>query len=228
MTNSNGFPYLKERLSIFVDGNNMFYAQQKNGWFFDPRRVLEHFTNDPGVNLINAFTIRIFNWCWFYKPLGKQFQQVMKYMHPLDGISNWNVVYGKKGMIQYQFVVPFEQGQIINVVLQKLSKAKCASFLTVLKSFGEETKGLLSFPMRGWTLAIDFPASNKNLSTVLREIDELVLQSGGRVYLTKDSLADSRHIASMYPKLDEWKLAKIKYDPDNCWQSDQGRRLKLC
>ena len=165
---------------------------------------------------------------WFYKPLGKKIQHIQRYMHPLDGIDNWNQVYGTNGFIQYQFVIPFEKSNLLETVLSKLREEKCGSFLTVLKSFGEHSKGFISFPIKGWTLAVDLPASGQNLSKVLRELDEIVMSAGGRIYLTKDSRLNPEHLPEMYVDLEKWKGIKHKFDPTNQWQSDQGRRLKLC
>jgi decaprenylphospho-beta-D-ribofuranose 2-oxidase len=179
-------------------------------------------------SLINKHTIKAFNAIWFYKPVGKRVQNVQKYMHPLDGISNWNVIYGKKGFIQYQFVVPFEEVESLKLVIAKLKDEKCFSFLTVLKSFGESSNGLIGFPMKGLTLAVDLPVGNRRLLQVLDEIDDLVLRSGGRIYLTKDSRMSADHLEFMYPKIKRWKSIKKEVDPENYWQSDQGRRLNLC
>jgi decaprenylphospho-beta-D-ribofuranose 2-oxidase len=178
--------------------------------------------------IINRFSIRIFNSIWYYKPLGKNLQHIQKYMHPLDDIQNWNVVYGKEGFIQYQFVVPFDRTEAIRQIVQVLKNNRLGSFLTVLKSFGVPSKGMLGFPIEGWTLAIDFPKNKSNLNDILIELDEIVLDSSGRIYLTKDSRLDSTYLPAMYHNLDIWKSVKREVDPENFWQSDQGRRLKLC
>jgi decaprenylphospho-beta-D-ribofuranose 2-oxidase len=180
------------------------------------------------INLVKNTTIRVFNFAWFHKPLGKKLQQIQKYMHPLDGIRNWNVIYGKKGFVQYQFVVPLDRIDTLQRTLEILRSAKCSSFLTVLKSFGEPSRGLISFPIQGWTLAIDLPAGKKELTSILRKLDEIVIEAGGRIYLTKDSRLDSDLLPLMYPNLNQWKVIKDKFDPTNQWQSDQGRRLNLC
>jgi decaprenylphospho-beta-D-ribofuranose 2-oxidase len=180
------------------------------------------------LGVVNRFTTRIFNYIWFRKPLGKKLQHVQKYMHPLDGISNWNVVYGDRGFIQYQFVIPFDRSDVLKTILIKLRNSKCSSFLSVLKGLGEQSKGLLGFSIPGWTLAIDLPVNNSGVAKVLIELDDLVLKSGGRIYLTKDSRMNPNHLAQMYPNLEEWKKIKSQMDPGNCWKSDQGRRLNLC
>jgi decaprenylphospho-beta-D-ribofuranose 2-oxidase len=149
-------------------------------------------------------------------------------MHPLDGIKNWNVVYGKKGFIQCQFVVPFERSDVVGCVLHRLKTSKNSSFLTVLKSLGPDSKGLIAFPIQGWTLAIDLPTVDTGLAKILAELDQIVLQAGGRVYITKDSRLSRKCFPVMYSNLDNWKKIKSEVDPINLWQSDQGRRLGLC
>lgn len=193
-----------------------------------PRRQALKLPSILRIRLINTFTIRIFNLVWFYKPIGKQVQDVEKYMHPLDGVENWNILYGKAGFIQYQFVVPLGREDVLREVLLKIKSSGNSSFLTVLKSFGEDSNGFIAFPIKGWTLAIDFPIRSKGLSEILSEIDEMVVQSGGRIYLTKDSRLSSIDFAHMYPNFQRWKEVKYQVDPINLWQSDQGRRLRLC
>jgi decaprenylphospho-beta-D-ribofuranose 2-oxidase len=181
-----------------------------------------------GFCLINNFTIRVFNFLWLHKPLGRAVQQIQKYMHPLDGFSNWNILYGKRGFVQYQFVIPIDKHSVLKLILAKLQAEKCASFLTVLKTLGQPSKGLIGFPMEGWTLAIDLPLGNRNLNRILSELDDLVLRASGRLYLTKDSRMRPEHLDFMYPEIQRWKSIKSEFDSENYWQSDQGRRLKLC
>lgn len=180
------------------------------------------------LNLVNRFTVRLFNFIWFHKPLGKKLQYIQDYLHPLDRISNWNKLYGKYGIVQYQFVIPYSNQHLIHEIIQKFATNRLNSSLSVLKSFGSQSQGLLGFPMRGWTLAIDFSAHIKGLERVLNEIDGMVLSAGGRVYLTKDSRISADMVAKMYPNIDSWREAKINSDPESYWKSDQSRRLNLC
>jgi decaprenylphospho-beta-D-ribofuranose 2-oxidase len=181
-----------------------------------------------GFNFINALTVRLFNVFWYRKPLGRRFQQIQNYMHPLDRLMNWNLLYGKKGFIQYQFALPLENSKVIYEVLEVLESAKVFSFLAVLKSFGVSSRALLGFPINGLTLAIDIPAGQKKLSGLINQLDEIILRADGRVYLTKDSSLSSDNLRRMYHSVEEWKLIKSGIDPSNLWQSDQGRRLNLC
>ena len=178
--------------------------------------------------LITQFSVRLFNSFWYHKPSSKKFQQIQKYMHPLDGIENWNTVYGERGFIQYQFVIPFEHEDVLKSVLMLLRDNKSGSFLTVLKSFGHGSPAFLGFPMKGWTLAIDLNINTKNLNALLTLLDSMILGVGGRIYLTKDSRLSSIDLQGMYPRLNEWKDIKREIDPTNYWQSDQARRLGLC
>lgn len=180
------------------------------------------------ISLVNTAAIKAFNKAWFYKPQGPRIQHVEKFMHPLDVVSNWNIVYGKKGFVQYQFVVPLDKITVLHEVLKELKKANSPSFLSVLKSLGNESQGHLGFPMRGWTLAIDLPLGNRNLKNLFHEMDRIVINAGGRFYIAKDSRMNSMDLPTMYQNLDKWKKIKSEADPLNLWQSDQGRRLGLC
>ena len=190
------------------------------------RRFSFHFISKLG--LINPLTVRLFNIIWFRKPLGKKEQYIQDYLHPLDRISNWNELFGKYGIVQYQFVIPYCNQHLIQTIIQVFATNHLSSPLSVLKSFGSQSQGLLGFPIQGWTLAIDFPANAKGLEKVLNEVDEMVCLAGGRVYLTKDSRISTDMVEKMYPNLDRWREAKRNFDPENYWKSDQSRRLNLC
>jgi decaprenylphospho-beta-D-ribofuranose 2-oxidase len=177
---------------------------------------------------INSFTVAIFNTLWFYKPLKSGIQHLRPYLHPLDSIRNWNRIYGKKGMIQYQVLVPFGQENFIYTLLREMKKIRGVSFLGVLKSFGESQSNYLSFARSGWTLAIDVSASNSKLLQTLNILDKHLIDAGGSVYLTKDSRLLKGDFEEMYPSYVDWVKVKREVDPNNYWQSEQGKRLGLC
>ena len=126
--------------------------------------------------LLNKFSVGAFNETWFRKsPKSRvgELQNIGQFFYPLDGIQNWNRIYGPKGFIQYQFVVPENKSYLIRVILETLRKISVPSFLTVLKRFGNATS-YLSFPIPGWTLQLICP-NIKNLNNVLDKLDDLVV-----------------------------------------------------
>ena len=177
---------------------------------------------------INKNTIRVFNAIWFHKPIATEIVSYMKFLHPLDSLRNWNRVYGKRGFLQYQFVVPFEHVEFLFAVLKEFRKIGAASFLTVLKKFESDDDPYLSFPIPGWTLAVDIKVGIQGLEKLLQRLDEQIILLGGRVYLVKDSRISELHFKKMYPMYTEFLKVKTLNDPNNYWQSDQGRRLGLC
>jgi len=182
----------------------------------------------PG--LINQYTVALANEAWYRKAPRRrsgEIQTIGTFFHPLDGIRNWNRVYGPAGFRQYQFVVPFGAESTIRTSLERISRARAPSFVTVLKRFGPENAGLLSFPMPGWTLALDFPARTPGLASLLNSLDEDVLAAGGRVYLAKDSRVAPDTLAAMYPRLQEFREVRAELDPVGVMASDLSRRLGL-
>jgi decaprenylphospho-beta-D-ribofuranose 2-oxidase len=180
--------------------------------------------------LINRYTVGLANEAWYRKAPRRregEIQTIGAFFHPLDGIRNWNRLYGPAGFRQYQFVVPFGQEQSVRRSLERISKARAPSFVTVLKRFGPADQGFLSFPIPGWTLALDFPARTRGLSALLDWLDQEVLEAGGRVYLAKDSRVSAEVLAGMYPRLEEFRKLRAELDPAGILASDLSRRLGL-
>ena len=149
------------------------------------------------------------------------------FTYPLDMLAHWNRGYGPAGFTQYQFVIPFEDGpRRLREILTTILSSSELPFLNVLKCFGKQNDGLLSFPRAGYTFAIDFPIRRRT-AELLRRLDTLVLDAGGRVYLGKDSFLDAPTFRAMYPNLDHWLSVKAKYDPRGVFTSDLGRRVGL-
>jgi decaprenylphospho-beta-D-ribofuranose 2-oxidase len=185
-------------------------------------------TFPPGV--INRYTVGLANAAYYRKaPRSRsgEIQTIGTFFHPLDGIRNWNRVYGPGGFRQYQYVVPFGAEAAVRRSFELVSRARAPSFVTVLKRFGAGDEGLLSFPMAGWTLALDFPARTPGLAGLLGRLDQMVAEAGGRVYLAKDSRVPPDVLAQMYPRLPEFRKLRAEIDPAGILASDLSRRLGL-
>jgi FAD/FMN-containing dehydrogenase len=176
---------------------------------------------------LNGFTVRILNKVIaFVQNSPKAFVHYEKFFFPLDAINNWNKGYGKRGFVQYQFVIPEENGkQHLKEILEMIADSGCTPFLNVFKRMGEG-QGILSFPFKGYTLAIDFPMS-KQLLDFTPKLDAKVLAAGGRLYLGKDGLLNEAMFKQMYPQYQQWMAVKKKYDPAGQFSSNISRRLGL-
>jgi decaprenylphospho-beta-D-ribofuranose 2-oxidase len=196
---------------------------------FDPRArfgVPDIFP--PG--LMNRYSIRLANEAWYRKAprlRTGELQTISQFFHPLDGIRNWNRVYGPGGFRQYQYVLPFGAEAAVRRSFEMVAAHPAPSFVTVLKRFGQADPGLLSFPTGGWTLALDFPARTPGLDPLLDELDRLVVAHGGRVYLAKDSRVAAATLEEMYPRLPEFRKLRAELDPTGILASDLSRRLGL-
>ena len=180
--------------------------------------------------LLNQASVRAFNTVWFHKAPSferARLQPLHRFFHPLDAVEGWNRIYGERGFVQYQFVVPVGEERALADAVERLSETRCPSFLAVLKRFGGHNDGPLSFPMAGWTLALDLQVGPPRVGPVLDELDELVAEAGGRVYLAKDARLRPELLPVMYPRLDEWRRVQAKVDPTGLLRSDLARRLGL-
>ena len=129
--------------------------------------------------------------------------------------------------MQYQFAIPFADGlHVLEEILQRIAARGTGSFLAVLKAFGPQ-EGLLSFPIPGYTLALDFPLRDHSIISFLHDLNKIVLRTGGRVYLAKDAILKREDFEAMYPKLEEFKKIKRCYDPQNYFRSQQSERLGI-
>lgn len=183
----------------------------------------------PVPNVMTRLAVRTFNELWFRKAPKQHVgtPTLTGFFHPLDGVGSWNRFYGTNGFLQYQFVVPFEAVDTLREIVDRVVANGNASVISVLKRFGAESGGMLSFPKPGWTLTFDLAAGVAGLGPFLAELDQLVIGAGGRHYLAKDAHTTPDVIRAGYPRLDEWKAVRRSVDPASRWASDQARRLDL-
>jgi decaprenylphospho-beta-D-ribofuranose 2-oxidase len=196
---------------------------------FDPRSILRVPVTPPN-GVLNPLTVAAFNEFWFRKAPRSSFgrlEPIAGFFHPLDAIGGWNRLYGPLGFVQYQFVVPLGAEETLRRIVGRVSVDRIASFLAVLKRFGPADPGPLSFPMAGWTLALDLPVGPPRLGPLLDSLDEMVADAGGRVYLAKDARLRPELFETMYPRLSEWREVRRRVDPDGRLVSDLGRRLGI-
>lgn len=142
-------------------------------------------------------------------------------------MPHWNRIYGRGGLVRYQFVVGQGQEEALRRIVRRVSGQRCPSVLAVLKRFGDADPGWLSFPVPGWTLALDIPAGLPGLGHLLDELDEEVAMAGGRVCLAKDSRLRPELLTAMYPRLDDFRALRAELDPRGVFTSDLSRRLTL-
>ncbi|WP_372796773.1 FAD-binding protein [Pontiella sp.] len=158
---------------------------------------------------LNPLSMKAFNFAYYNKTRPGTHAHVVDYnqfFYPLDAVDNWNRIYGKRGFTQYQFVIPKEAGREgMRKILTRITESGLGSFLAVLKLFGEQDS-FMSFPMAGYTLALDFPISVKAMG-LFRELDAMVADYGGRLYLAKDSRMDAAMFEKTYPNADEFRQA---------------------
>lgn len=184
---------------------------------------------DLPTGILNKYSLKLFNFLYYnaHKPCKNVLIDYDKFFYPLDKVLQWNRVYGKNGFLQYQCVVPHEGAvDTLTHILESVRKSDTLPFLTILKRMGDSSDGILSFPMPGYTLALDFPLISGVLD-LLTALDETVLGAGGRVYLAKDARLSAEHFKLMYPNLDRWQKIKADVDPQNIFVSDLARRMKL-
>ena len=178
--------------------------------------------------LLNRASIGAFNSAYFRAAPGRprtDQHHSAAYFHPLDSVTGWNRLYGRAGLVQYQFVTA--DLDVVRWALAELAQVNAPSFLTVLKRFGAGNPAPMSFPREGWTLAVDLPGGMTGLGALLDRIDQQVASSGGRVYLAKDSRLRPELLAWMYPELARWRELRAQLDPRGLFMSDLSRRLSL-
>ncbi|MBX2945161.1 MAG: FAD-binding oxidoreductase [Cyclobacteriaceae bacterium] len=179
--------------------------------------------------VLNGLSVKAFNSFFYAKNYKKEMHSMAtceSFFYPLDAILHWNRIYGKRGFVQYQFVIPKERGKEgVRNILNRISSKGWGSFLAVLKLFGTQ-QGPISFNMEGYTLALDIPI-NDRLFSFLDELDLMVKDYGGRIYLTKDARMKAEIFHSTYPHASNFVSFLRKIDPERKIVSSLSRRLEI-
>jgi decaprenylphospho-beta-D-ribofuranose 2-oxidase len=185
---------------------------------------------DIPSSILNHYSIKAFNSLYYHRIFSKtktELVSIEPYFYPLDAIGNWNRLYGKAGFVQYQFVLPKAVGvKGLRQILEVIVKSGRGSFLAVLKAFGKENENLLSFPIEGYTLALDFKMSEETVQ-LIKQLDSMVMEMGGRIYLTKDALMSETSFKRTYPQWERFEEVRAKYGAIGKFASSQSKRLGL-
>ncbi|WP_294220447.1 MULTISPECIES: FAD-binding oxidoreductase [Chryseobacterium] len=185
--------------SILMRGEHAFQHELPQNIKDKPLRLKKKFEPTvpfyfPGF-VLNALTVKIFNFLYYKKQAKKEVKSFIDYetfFYPLDFVHDWNKIYGKSGFIQYQMMIPKESGKEgMKKILETIANSGNGSFLAVLKLYGKENpQAYNSFPFEGYSLALDFKVNSK-LKKLIEQLDDIVEQYNGKIYLTKDSMSRS-------------------------------------
>jgi FAD/FMN-containing dehydrogenase len=191
---------------LFFRGKHLVIGEIPDHWRVSSRTVRLPF-DLPGA-MLNHWTVAKFNNWYYHRQKDKSVARLMDYnpfFYPLDAILDWNRLYGKRGFLQYQLVVPNEEHRVITTILQTIAASGLSSFLAVVKNFGESTSpGMLSFPRKGVTLALDFPIKGDKTFKLLERLDDMVREAKGAVYPAKDARLSARNFQLYYPQWTEF------------------------
>lgn len=204
----------------FMDDGDLDYQdKQKNSIPF----------NLPGFTLSN-WSVRAFNWLYYgrvRKKISKQRVDIDTFFYPLDAIGHWNRIYGRKGFTQYQFILPKEHSYNgLQEVLSTIASSGKGSFLAVLKLHGKANENYLSFPMEGYSLALDFKIE-KGVFELMDKLDEIMVKYGGRIYLAKDVRVSKEVFEKGYPHIDAFRQFRKDNELDRVFNSLQSKRVGI-
>ena len=212
--------------SILSSANHCYkskFNRNKNYQYKLSRNFILSVPSFLEFRIIYSFMIKLFNKLIFYTSPNKKYtyKNIQDFFYPLDKIDNWNRLYGKEGFMQYQVAIPEGKSHYIFFILDYLRNKKKISYLAVLKRFGKPNNGFLSFPIKGWTLALDIPNHNLREDEIFRLLDEELFKIGARSYMAKDNKKISKNILlKTYPNFNKWQSVKKIMDPRLIFSSD--------
>jgi decaprenylphospho-beta-D-ribofuranose 2-oxidase len=194
------------------------------------KKKSQNLSIDMPQSLLNHYSIKAFNALYYHRVFSKIKTETISfepYFYPLDAIGNWNRLYGKAGFVQYQFVLPKAVGVMgLRQILEVIVESGKGSFLAVLKAFGRANENYLSFPIEGYTLALDFKMSEGTVQ-LIKKLDSMVVEMGGRIYLTKDALMTEASFKKIYSQWESFEEVRAKYGAIGKFASSQSKRLGL-
>jgi len=196
---------------IFMSGDHSEVAEATST---RPEKAIDFPFDLPDVAL-NRASVGLFNALYFHKQIGKSVSRLVDYepfFYPLDAVLHWNRMYGKQGLLQFQCLVPLTNGlEAISAILKTIADSGLASFLAVLKVCGDAASpGMMSFPMPGITLALDFPIRGQRTFALVDRLGEMTAAAGGRLYPAKDARMTGEQFRSFYPA---WQKFSPYIDP---------------
>ena len=197
--------------------------------FNKPKKALSVPFNAPGFAMSTPI-VKAFNWLYYKRipEAGRDRERPLhKFFFPLDNIRHWNRLYGKRGFHQFQCVLPDDEAPAtLALMLEAVQSSGLASPLSVLKRLGAGRGGMMSFPMEGFTLAVDI-VNKPSAKALLARLNELARNAGGRVYLAKDSSLEAGYLPDMYPELEDFRAVVAKADPSGAFATALVNRLKV-
>lgn len=229
-------PYSVAWIDCLAKGDNIGRCLLMVGDFLDKGKLdykrpgkVEVPLDFPGFAL-NNWSVKAFNWLYYGKVREQVSQQkvsIDSFFFPLDAIGHWNRIYGKNGFTQYQFILPKQSSyEGLRAILKAISDSGKGSFLAVLKLYGPANENYLSFPLEGYSLALDFKIE-PGLFPLLEQLDQIVVDHGGRIYLAKDARVSKVVFEQGYPDIEKFRELRAQYQMDKTFHSLQSKRLEL-
>lgn len=204
---------------VFMQGD---HSTRRDTLKPSPKPKLVFPVDAPGF-VLNHLSVSLFNTAYFHKQIHKRVVSVQDYepfFYPLDKILHWNRMYGKRGFLQFQYVIPWEHAKEGTIaILHEVARSGLASFLAVLKAFGDvPSPGMMSFPKPGITVALDFPIKPDKTFPLVRRLADMTLEFGGRLYPAKDATMTAAQFQSFYPQWEQFARYRDPLLTSSFWE----------